>query len=219
MTTTILALDLGTTTGWALRTATAHHQRHESFKPQRFEGGGMRFLRFKRWLTELKRPCRHRRAVLRGSAPARLDRCRARLRRLHGHAHRVVRAPPDPVPGRAGRHDQEARDRQGQCRQGRVIARDACTWPRPTTTTKPMPWRCCTGPSRRRRCDDEDPIPPIAAPSGAAARRPPTWRHQATRLARPAHPRRPEPTTGWTSFEREFVRRIGERLYGGKRRG
>src|SRR5437764_9451355 len=52
---TILALDLGTTTGWAL------HSRDglitsgtENFKPQRFEGGGMRFLRFKRWLGELK---------------------------------------------------------------------------------------------------------------------------------------------------------------------
>ena len=54
-TTTILALDLGTQTGWALATCdgciTGGSQ---SFKPQRFEGGGMRFLRFKRWLTELK---------------------------------------------------------------------------------------------------------------------------------------------------------------------
>lgn len=55
MTMTILALDLGTTTGWALRTRdgaiTSGIQR---FRPQRFEGGGMRFLRFKRWLTEMK---------------------------------------------------------------------------------------------------------------------------------------------------------------------
>ena len=54
MNTTILALDLGTHTGWALHhldgtvvSGTAH------FKPGRFEGGGMRFLRFRRWLTEL----------------------------------------------------------------------------------------------------------------------------------------------------------------------
>ncbi|WKB54360.1 hypothetical protein [Eleftheria terrae] len=51
----ILALDLGTLTGWALRqqdgTTTSGTQQ---FKPQRFEGGGMRFLRFKRWLTELR---------------------------------------------------------------------------------------------------------------------------------------------------------------------
>ena len=51
----ILALDLGTTTGFALRTLDgqiAHG--FASFKPQRFEGGGMRYLRFKRWLTEIK---------------------------------------------------------------------------------------------------------------------------------------------------------------------
>ena len=52
---TILALDLGTQTGWALMgrdgTITSGS---ESFKPQRFEGGGMRYLRFKRWLTEIK---------------------------------------------------------------------------------------------------------------------------------------------------------------------
>ena len=55
MTTTILALDLGTITGWALRGSDGHiTSGSESFRPQRFEGGGMRFLRFKRWLTELK---------------------------------------------------------------------------------------------------------------------------------------------------------------------
>ena len=57
----ILALDLGTTTGWALRghdglitSGTA------SFKPGRYDGGGMRYLRFTNWLTELDRlsgPC------------------------------------------------------------------------------------------------------------------------------------------------------------------
>jgi len=55
MNTTILALDLGTTTGWALRPhdgQTAHG--FVSFKSQRFEGGGMRYLRFKHWLAELK---------------------------------------------------------------------------------------------------------------------------------------------------------------------
>ncbi len=52
---TILTLDLGTTTGWALRPRDGQIV-HGSigFKPQRFEGGGMRYLRFKRWLTELK---------------------------------------------------------------------------------------------------------------------------------------------------------------------
>jgi hypothetical protein len=52
----ILALDLGTSTGWALRS-------HDgliasgtvSFRPGRFDGGGMRYLRFTNWLTELDR--------------------------------------------------------------------------------------------------------------------------------------------------------------------
>ena len=52
----VLALDLGTTTGWALlaREGDIAHG-FASFRPQRFEGGGMRFLRFKRWLTEQRR--------------------------------------------------------------------------------------------------------------------------------------------------------------------
>lgn len=53
--TNILALDLGTTTGWALRSAQgpiAHG--FVSFKSQRFEGGGMRYLRFRRWLDDLR---------------------------------------------------------------------------------------------------------------------------------------------------------------------
>ena len=50
----ILTLDLGTTTGWALRSANgpvAHG--FVSFKSQRFEGGGMRYLRFGRWLADM----------------------------------------------------------------------------------------------------------------------------------------------------------------------
>lgn len=64
MNTTILALDLGTHTGWALLhldgTITSGT---EHFKPQRFEGGGMRFLRFKRWLNELLSASNHINAV------------------------------------------------------------------------------------------------------------------------------------------------------------
>ncbi len=51
----VLALDLGTHTGWALRSAGALiTSGTEHFCPHRFEGGGMRYLRFKRWLTEVK---------------------------------------------------------------------------------------------------------------------------------------------------------------------
>ena len=54
-TSTILALDLGTTTGWALRAPEGQIDHgFVSFKSQRFEGGGMRYLRFRRWLTEMK---------------------------------------------------------------------------------------------------------------------------------------------------------------------
>ena len=49
----ILTLDLGTTLGWALRGDTGRiFSGTVSFKPRRFEGGGMRYLRFKRWLAE-----------------------------------------------------------------------------------------------------------------------------------------------------------------------
>ena len=52
---TFLALDLGTTTGWALHApATPITHGFVSFKSQRFEGGGMRYLRFGRWLAEMK---------------------------------------------------------------------------------------------------------------------------------------------------------------------
>ncbi|WP_019562318.1 crossover junction endodeoxyribonuclease RuvC [Caldimonas manganoxidans] len=55
MISTILALDLGTTTGWALRDRSGHiTSGAESFRPQRFEGGGMRFLRFRRWISEIQ---------------------------------------------------------------------------------------------------------------------------------------------------------------------
>lgn len=50
----ILALDLGTTTGWALRPSDGAIQHGwVSFKTGRYEGGGMRYLRFKQWLQEI----------------------------------------------------------------------------------------------------------------------------------------------------------------------
>lgn len=54
----LLTLDLGTRTGWALLDPSGRIcSGSQPFKPQRFEGGGMRFLRFHRWLTELSQPC------------------------------------------------------------------------------------------------------------------------------------------------------------------
>ena len=52
----ILALDLGTTTGWAIRTFDGLVTSGTvGFRPNRFDGGGMRYLRFTNWLTELDR--------------------------------------------------------------------------------------------------------------------------------------------------------------------
>lgn len=53
---TLLALDLGTTTGWALHGADGLITSGTvSFRPGRFDGGGMRYLRFSNWLGELDR--------------------------------------------------------------------------------------------------------------------------------------------------------------------
>src|SRR6266542_3259292 len=53
----ILALDLGQRTGWAVRNrdgaiASGTHE----FRPGRFEGGGMIWLRFRAWLQEVDEP-------------------------------------------------------------------------------------------------------------------------------------------------------------------
>lgn len=50
----ILALDLGTTTGWAIRSKHGEFTSGTvSFRPSRYEGGGIRYLRFRSWLDEL----------------------------------------------------------------------------------------------------------------------------------------------------------------------
>lgn len=52
----ILALDLGTKTGWALHSSktTSTASGVQDFSTKRNEGGGMRYLRFKRWLETMK---------------------------------------------------------------------------------------------------------------------------------------------------------------------
>lgn len=50
----ILALDLGTTTGWATNISGAVASGSQSFKPGRYDGGGMRYVRFVRWLDEMR---------------------------------------------------------------------------------------------------------------------------------------------------------------------
>ena len=50
-----MAIDLGTTTGWAMRTMDGQIEHgFASFRPSRYEGGGMRYLRFKRWLSDMR---------------------------------------------------------------------------------------------------------------------------------------------------------------------
>jgi len=52
----MLALDLGTTTGWAMRLPDGTIVSGTmAFRPGRYEGGGMRYLRFRSWLEEMHR--------------------------------------------------------------------------------------------------------------------------------------------------------------------
>lgn len=50
---TIIALDLGTRTGWATVAGGVVASGVQSFAPGKHDGGGMRFLRFCRWLAEV----------------------------------------------------------------------------------------------------------------------------------------------------------------------
>jgi hypothetical protein len=54
----LLILDLGTTLGWAMHDEIGKITSGTvSFKSGRYEGGGIPYLRFKRWLTEIKQTC------------------------------------------------------------------------------------------------------------------------------------------------------------------
>lgn len=49
----LIALDLGTKTGWATFDGDDQLSGMQEFKTDRFSGGGMRFLKFRKWLNEL----------------------------------------------------------------------------------------------------------------------------------------------------------------------
>lgn len=49
----LLALDLGTTTGFKVGNHIAAVSGTSNFKPGRFEGGGMRFVKFRGWLNQM----------------------------------------------------------------------------------------------------------------------------------------------------------------------
>jgi crossover junction endodeoxyribonuclease RuvC len=50
----ILCIDLGTQMGWAMDSGTSITSGTLSLASRRFEGGGMRFLRFQKWLDETR---------------------------------------------------------------------------------------------------------------------------------------------------------------------
>lgn len=50
----LLALDLGTTTGFCVGHVGSTSSGTANFKPSRYDGGGMRFVKFRKWLNELK---------------------------------------------------------------------------------------------------------------------------------------------------------------------
>jgi len=52
----LLALDLGTKCGWATNSNAGITSGMQEFKNDRFSGGGMRFLKFEKWLMELPQP-------------------------------------------------------------------------------------------------------------------------------------------------------------------
>ena len=79
---TLLALDLGTTTGWALRAPDGLITSGTvSFRPSRYDGGGMRYLRFTNWLDRARPAERTDRGdlVRRGAPP-----CRHRCGHVYG---------------------------------------------------------------------------------------------------------------------------------------
>lgn len=49
----VLAIDLGTKTGWALKVGGATISDTMDLSAGRFQGGGMRYLRFRAWLSEV----------------------------------------------------------------------------------------------------------------------------------------------------------------------
>ena len=51
---TILTLDLGTKTGWALLHENSIKSGSKNFSGNRFSGGGMRFMLFRNWLDSLQ---------------------------------------------------------------------------------------------------------------------------------------------------------------------
>ena len=125
----ILALDLGTTTGWALRAPDGLITSGTvSFRPSRYDGGGMRYLRFTNWLTELDRLSGPIAAIWYEEVRAHAGTDAAHvLWRSDGHAHVMGRARGVPYAGVPVGTIKRHWDRQGQ----RAEAGDDRRSPRP----------------------------------------------------------------------------------------
>lgn len=120
-TASVLAVDLGSAARWALRTADGQVVSGTVFfRPGRFEGGGIRFLRFRGWVDELASTSWMPTAIY-------FEEVRRHAGVDAAHVYGGLMATLTTwceqrgVPQRGGAcgHDQEARDWQGQCRQGR----------------------------------------------------------------------------------------------------
>ena len=147
----ILALDLGQRAGWAVRNrdgaiASGVHE----FRPGRFEGGGMIWLRFRSWLQEVDETSG-------GVGVVVFEEVRRHLGTTAAHsfggylAHltawcEVNRIPYQGVPvGTIKRHVTG----KGNADKAAVIAAVAGSASTRRTTTRRMRWRCCTGRSHR----------------------------------------------------------------------
>ena len=108
----ILALDLGQKTGWAVRNADgAIASGTVEFKPGRFEGGGMAFLRSRAWLQEVDETTGGGDTVYFEEVRP-TEAWRPRTPTGSRPPDRMGRGQQDPVPRCPGRHHQ-ARDRAG----------------------------------------------------------------------------------------------------------
>jgi hypothetical protein len=161
----------------------------EHFKPQRFEGGGMRFLRFKRWLNELLSASDHINAVFFEEVRrhAGVDAAHA-YGGFMGHLTAWCEHHNIPYQGVPVGTIKKHATGKGNAGKDEMIASVRLRGHTPSTTTKPTRWPCCTGPSRHRRCDMKVPTPNTAAPGSSAAAGHGSGRDQGTWLARPAHP-------------------------------
>jgi hypothetical protein len=131
---TMLALDLATKTGWALRSANRQIiSGTVSFRPSRYDGGGIRYLRFRSWLESLA-------ADAGGIRVVHHEEVRRHLSTDAAHVHGGLLATLTSwceehsigLPRRPRRYDQAPHHRQGQRQQTVGHSRGPRTWVQPS---------------------------------------------------------------------------------------